>query len=406
MSIPFYSIQQDSHPFLVLSDNNGPKSWDYGQLFQLRLTSHYMRLTARGLQFSTMSKAAKFAMPWTAVVSCTPTQHALCREGPGLVYFPDNVVDMPYDLSVIPKNSVLSYFPHGTCQGYSGRHITVDDVQYEVSLCDLVDANMDILLDTTLDELRWRIDKTNVTEYVFVSVVCVYLMSCISANVVRFTENDVFKITHIELGVLIVTIAYVTINLLFDEFGVWFGGLRYLLTTEDSLLAWLMWVYVICETAMVARPILRDFTAAHQLSLVSSVQEARTIDGVSVNTVSIEDGVQKSRTISGVSVYTGLIMLLTLRVHYTFDNPYIHVLVVMFGTRTFQKLSAVHSVDVHSKRWIPFVILDMVCFCAQLALAVGPAAGETFDAVLSQVTIATISMLLATVIEIQDIRRE
>ena len=41
------------------------------------------------------------------------------------------------------------------------------------------------------------------------------------------------------------------------------------------------------------------------------------------------------RPVSGVSVYTALLLMLTLRMHNTFDNPYLPTLTVMFGTRTF-----------------------------------------------------------------------
>ena len=41
------------------------------------------------------------------------------------------------------------------------------DVQYEVSLCDLLDSNMDILLDYHTNQLHWRQDKTTAVEYLF-----------------------------------------------------------------------------------------------------------------------------------------------------------------------------------------------------------------------------------------------
>lgn len=326
-----------------------------------------MRLTARGLQFSTLVDVSYANLPWTADVPCTPTSHALCRENEGLVYFPDDVVDTPYDLSLIPVNSVLAQFPHGTCHGTTGRRISVGDTQYEVSLCDLLSANMDILLDTSRDRLRWRVDSTNTIEYIFVGVVCVYFMSCISANVVRVSGHVKFRITRIEIAVLLIAVAYVTVNLFFNAFGSWFGGLRFLLTTEDYILSIILWVYVICETCVIAGPMFMGRR-----------------DSASV--------------ISGVSVYTALIMLMTLRVHYTFDNPYMQVLVIMFGTRSFLK---VFNIGLPLDLCHVVVAFDVACFCAQLALAVGPAATDAVNAVLDQVTVATISMLLATAIVIK-----
>ena len=97
----------------------------------------------------------------------------------------------------------------------------------------------------------------------------------------------------------------------------------------------------------------------------------------------------------GISVYTALLLLLTLRVHYSFDNPYLHILTVMFGTRTFMKASDLSiKFDFQSL----LILLDTACFCTLLAIGVGLSADDVFDSVQHQLTILVISLLLSTTI--------
>jgi len=42
--------------------------------------------------------------------------------------------------------------------------------------------------------------------------------------------------------------------------------------------------------------------------------------------------------VGGISVYTACLLMMTARVHYTFDNPYLHILTVIFGFRTWMKI--------------------------------------------------------------------
>ena len=45
-----------------------------------------------------------------------------------------------------------------------------------------------------------------------------------------------------------------------------------------------------------------------------------------------------SQLVGGISVYTACLLMMTARVHYTFDNPYLHILTVIFGFRTWMKI--------------------------------------------------------------------
>ena len=390
----------------MLSDETAVLPWDYGRLFGLRMGSNYIRVTARGVQFSTMAALSTMRsvenLGWTANASCVPTPNALCREGRGLVFFPDNVVDVPYDFSQIPSNTITDYFENGSSclRAQSMRSISITDTQYELSLCDLMDANMDILIDCTTDTMYWRQDKTTTAEYMFISLMCVYLMSCISANVVKLSSTDGFHITWLDIVVLLANILYLAVEFVVLE-------LRFLVSTGDVTLAIVLWIYVCLETLAVLYFLVQrgDWQlACWTRGAAAPVAAQRSLPG-------------RLYFMGGISVYTALLMLLTLRVHYTFDNPYLHILSVMFGSRTFLKVSgplhlqAPDDAQSHGKssnRVVValLVVYDTFCFCVVLALGVGMSADHDFEAMQQQTMLVVVSMLLATAVSVHRLSQK
>lgn len=351
----------------MLSDEGRVLPWNYGHLFTLRLSANFVRVSPRGVQFSSMATLSLQVAGgnWTRQ-SCEPTSNALCREGPGLVLFPDTVVDVPYDYSQIWPSKFMERFPTGACKaGDSGRAIAPADRQYEVSLCDLMQANLDVILDTTSDTLFWRVDSTSWLEYVGVSIVSVYLISCLSSNVIKLARDEAFVLSWAELAVLVGTIVYVIIQLASPA-----GGLQALVTDNDKVLATWLLAYLIVETTVVATPLWSMLCLPDMAS---------------------------DRPVSGVSLYTAAVMLLTMRVHYTFDNPYTGVLAILFGTRSFVKLFT-------GTHWLLLLVVavDFATFCAVLALGVGPASTDEFEGYLAQATVVVTSVLLAVVFEIKE----
>ena len=45
--------------------------------------------------------------------------------------------------------------------------------------------------------------STSAVEYLFISLMCVYLMSCISADVVKMSDPDGVRVTRSDVGVLL-----------------------------------------------------------------------------------------------------------------------------------------------------------------------------------------------------------
>lgn len=302
--MPFITIRNNAFPNLVFGDATQVMPWDHGTIYSLRLKSTFLRITQRGLQYSMSSTAPIMANGIWKSASCTPTHDGLCatsKSDGGMVWFPDTKVDIPDNFALIPENSYLVDFANGTaCTSSStGRSVTMFDERYEVSLCDLLDSNLDVVY---IDEnIYWRQDKTELWLYLLISVVSIYLVSCVSENIVASVNNN----SNSDIGHQKYSI-YLTLLLIFYVIYAE-NTVSLLLTKEDIDLCLHLVIYVVVQG------IVLQFKAPHELYG------------------------------SRISLLTACIALLTLRVHYSFDNPYMIVLSIMFGTRSFFKFLAAES---------------------------------------------------------------
>ena len=355
----------------MLADEAAVLPWEYGRMFALRLSARFVRVSSRGVQFSTVAALRNVSgLAWMGGgVPCLPVPDALCSEGDALAYFPAKDVDIPYDFATLRPSSFTRHFPNGTCTRQDSRRaIRVDDRRYEVSLCDLVDANLDIVLDAVHDVVFWRQDSTSTWEFVFVSAMSVYITSCVSANVVNISKGVQWRTTRVDFAVLVANMVYLLLS--------WIprcsvggvnacGGLSFLLTDADLALAAALSAYVVFESAAL---------------LVERLAPTGR------------------RPVGGVSVYTALLLLLTLRMHNTFDNPYLPILAVMFGTRTLHKVALLDHVEPLACLVVAY---DVVCLGMLLALGVGHASHDEVDAVNTQLALFVVMLLLATAVELK-----
>jgi len=113
--MPFVSIQDSSHPFLVLNNNSGPLPWNYGSLYSKRLSSDYVRVTRRGIQFAKVHRkdSLRGVFEWGHDSPCVPSASALCEEIRGvesmMLYFPTDRVQIPENfLAVAPSAYIRS----------------------------------------------------------------------------------------------------------------------------------------------------------------------------------------------------------------------------------------------------------------------------------------------------------
>jgi hypothetical protein len=399
--MPFYEILPNSYPHVVLADERKPLAWDFGRMFNLMIASRFVRVTARGMQFThTPPRIVGIVnvvdgdvgggelTSWNAV-PCNIRTDALCAHDHDLLFFPNGKVDVPPDALSI-QNRYTDEFPEGACTSpYSNRLLNVSDVRYEVSLCDLVDANIDVVYDIVQNMLYWRRDSTTTFEYVLIGIVSIYFMSCISGNIISVsTGTPPRNLKRSNLYLVLATWLYLVINLALTN-------MAFVLVGNDLLLCCVLLGYVAVEGFVAwQKTCIRLFSLS-----------------------------------SGISIYTACLMLFAFRIHNTFDNPYHGILAVMFGTRSllkyFEFRRYLASAVVQCREMIAFrnmereftvslyqlaavalyVIGDFGVFGVLLYCGTTLSSEHPFDALQQQVLLYLTCLLLATTVALHDSHR-
>ena len=149
--MPFVTIASGAHPYLIFGDADQGMPWTHGSLYSLQLRSSFIRITQRGMQYSNSKSLLDLASTQWHSARCEPTLDGLCdmisHEG-SMIWFPDTAVALPDDFSRLPDNAYMQRFPNGSaCMSmHTGRAVSMTDERYEVSLCDMLDSNLDVIM--------------------------------------------------------------------------------------------------------------------------------------------------------------------------------------------------------------------------------------------------------------------
>ncbi len=414
--MPFISINDNSHPHLVFDGNENVVPWNSGELQEIGLCSQFMRITARGLHYPSYSSnhrwlwegADKVGSDWT-VTTCTPFPGALCEEktayGNSMLFFPSGVVDLPDDL-VIWKEAITqqpayvqkmmsdsAFCTHST----SGREINSVDNRYELSLCDLLDNNLDIVFDARNERIMYRFDTTSTAEYIFISILGIYLVSCIAENIrtVMSSEERIqtWQQQIVYCIMILTTFCYVAYDFIAKN------TYNFLLFEYERQLYSLLFVYVVLEFVVFAYGLLGGISLSRLIMKYEKLQEENE-----------ETPQHKPRgnAIRCISLLTAFLILLTARIHYSFDNPYIWLLSTIFGVRSFHKFinrltTETETLSVEKEKAEYYFkllihVFDASVFITVLVYAVVPSYNFTPEANAAVFLILTISLLSSMIV--------
>lgn len=415
MVMPFISINDNSHPHLVFDGNENVVPWNSGELQEIGLCSQFMRITARGLHYPSYSSnhrwlwegADKVGSDWT-VTTCTPFPGALCEEkagnGNSMLFFPSGVVDLPDDL-VIWKEAITqqpayvqkmmndsAFCTHST----SGREINSVDTRYELSLCDLLDNNLDIVFDARNERIMYRFDTTSTAEYIFISILGIYLVSCIAENIrtVMSSEERIqtWQQQIVYCIMILTTFCYVVYDFAAKN------TYNFLLFEYERQLYSLLFAYVVVEFVIFAYGQLGG-------------KNLPRLDGFKHLQEENEETPQhkpRGNAIRCISLLTAFLILLTARIHYSFDNPYIWLLSTIFGVRSFHKFinrliteTETFSVEKEKVKYyfkLLIHVFDASVFITVLVYAVVPSYNLTPEANAAVFLILTISLLSSMIV--------
>ena len=357
-----------------------PLPWGHGEMFSMRMASTFMRVSSRGLQTSMFpaSNVSNGLHMWKQF-NCDTAMSALCVDESGGHFdiFPthDQVfISQEFSTSYIHSNSYLTVFDSDNAcnRSNTGRLLQASKDTYSITLCDIIDSNLDILIKfgrTDFGDMTvyWRQDETSVWLLVFLAIVSIYLVSCVAQNIVSVIQND------IRLGL-------------------------------DHASRRQFWQYI--TTSLVFVVLFYDFSKNSMFTCLVLVSDKRLlvhlfsyvllewIWQVSVHAKKTKKPPHHEHFASTVSILTATLLLISARIHMTFDNPYVAILTALFGVRTCYKLLWLHLHAMHTLQHL-MQIVDLFVFCSLLGNAILPISPSVLDGTILQLVIVFISFSVA-----------
>lgn len=351
--MPYMSIRDDSYPFLVFVDNDIPFAWNTGFMYSLLLESTFVRINSRGLQHSQIPIDIEESK-WNRAF-CRPTPNAFCEfseKNETMLMFPNTVVDMPDNFELLQPQThpFLKHFgktDYSPCTyKYSNRVINAGDLRYEVSLCDVLNANLDFVLDLKENMIYWREDTTSTFLYVMYSILAIYLISLMTNNIINIltkkessqeikeekqTGGFQAKIQDLKIYSYFLFLAFTLVVLLrMSLFELFNTGT--LITFQDKCIVTILSIY--CLVQFVYHYII-PIIIRKKINRIESYN-SEEIDSLIPNTSTTakpDDERDKS-----FSLLVAFILLLIMLVYKTFDTPYLTLMTTLFLMRSWQKM--------------------------------------------------------------------
>lgn len=329
-----YNIQDSQVPFVLLQGCPEVLSWNTGVLFTRRLLSTAMQVSAATLQLYN-GPVLRFGPNWRSF-DCSATTAALCTsKDTSVALFGTTPVITPHDVTrLLPRSELLHRFDGVVCSSDKTGRSTGDSDVYIVSMCDLLEGSLRFVV-TNEGRVYWIRETTGFIEHLVLSVIALYAASNLAQNLSSLMSTNVAAIVGLPKVLnLVACILCVVVLLAMCE-----THREYYVSQQDVdlyqilLLFLLSDVVLMCLKAMGPRDRSRNF--GHQIGLSTTI-----------------------------------LLLVTLRLHNTFNTPFLFVLVGIFGTRTACKvLQHIHDSLVRLARNVNLisVMLDLGTWCCLLA---------------------------------------
>lgn len=374
--MPSISISSSRFPLLLNSATGGVLEWGQGELYSVLLTSRSLRVSKLGVQWCPLcsdtalgnSNALSTLTPltgWSGGTSCVAANTALCRTTSSrpMTLFPVDNVHVPlhwkFDSTVTACNS-----------NTANREIMIGAQDYQVSLCDLTDSNLEFVLDTTRSLLYWKQENKPVWWSVVATLFCLFFFTrvCEHLSMLVRGERRLFSVatTIAILGILLLWRCLLASGVLS----------QHLITQEELLLNVLLegycYLYIIMElTHNVA--MLRASTYKYYQHFVAYYYIAYYYivlrkDYQYLCMLEVTAQHKQCNDISTLGSLIAVQLILTAQLANTYENPFLGILTLLFGSRVFLKFMnfmLVHTVTGENAK----TVLSKFCVFAVDTLA-------------------------------------
>ena len=331
-----------------------PLEWNHGPMYNVLLTSSYVRISELGIQWSVLcSLPASDArgIGWSTALPCVPARDAFCLAlaSPGVPVFPTDRVEV---VAGSPQPSMFGSSIACNAQTAKRAFVLVG-AGYQVSLCDLVDSKLDFLLDLENAQIYWRHRNEPVWWSALVTLSSLFFFTRVCEHLVllvRGKRREFSWSTTTALALMLLLHRILPWTQVFSQ---------HLVTGEEQLLDFILEIYSWGHifTQGVATWLGRK--RAHAYSLLDGSERAvpeeqawhhhRKLAGHHHRTENPDSSTRDSSThdsstrdssthdISTLGLLVSVQLILTAHLQGSYDNPFLGILVILFGMRSFLK---------------------------------------------------------------------
>jgi len=307
--MPFFPLALDSFPLLVSATSRQGLDWNKGPMYTVLLSSKYVRISEQGVQWCTLCKTP--AMQWQNSFVCVPTQGALCASNSNS---PNLITMFPTDtVYVAPERNFLDDVKHACHAQTANRNIATAHKDYQVSLCDIVHGKLEFLLDIEKAVVHWRRNDKPLWWSLLLTLSCLFFFTRVCEHLTLLVHGKRRPFSWFTTAMII---GLLVLSRILQGIGVL---TQHLVTEEELTLNLILecycYVYVFAELFTCAK------YASHKYSPIAK-QTSAGEQGTDISTLGTLIAVQ---------------LILTAHLQNTYENPFLGILTLLFGTRAFLK---------------------------------------------------------------------
>lgn len=356
--MPFIPIRSDIFPQIRSTESpQTPLQWHYGPLFTTRLTSDLLRVSKYNIQWYSINQKVSAMRNWN-VMPCYAVIDSLCEVkdfDTNMLLFPTTKVDIPLDFRHLKLPAAYkNVLNTSSCNSAtSNRQLSFNDTRYEISLCDLVDGALEFVLDLDSERVFWRKNTMNAGWLIFLTLTSLFFFTKVCEHSVDLISGRRAEFSHTTSTFPFFTVAWFA-------FETW-RGRSFLLSVEEFNLQLLLIAYVVFKTSrpLIAR--LRLMLTTRNSSSTHHDENKPLLEIYPTTGSFLDDNVAV-----GALIATQLI--LTANMHFTYDTPFLSILVFFFGSRSFLKF--INHVQLHMRKKLAIASMRTMLFLFDTAVFV------------------------------------
>lgn len=398
--MPFIPIRTDLFPYVrSVTYAQAPLEWHFGPLYTVRLTSRLLRVSKFNLQWYNTKEHMPEMKHWNTM-SCYETTDALCEvreDRTRMRLFSTKAVDIPLDFAQLELPASFQHENQNlTCNSATAnRQLAFNDTQYEVSLCDLVDSSLEFAWDAQSHLIYWRQNRMSTGWLIFLTIVSLMLFTKVCEHTVDLTSGRQASFSHVTSTLPFCCMSWFAVEMIRER--------SFMLTLKEHNLQIILITYVCVKTAwpvaMRAKHKWNAFFAkqkrAHELEPLVQQVTSTSAQHVAQKVTSNEN------VAVGVLIVTQLV--LTANMQFTYDTPFLFILVFFFGARSFLKfvnLIHIHMLASAQHACIRTVLFaaDLFVFVSILDTAVWISAASSHAYIMSASTLCFLSVLTGSLL--------